>query len=50
MIPDSRVLDAPPEHLNQESVVQTASQYDLVILHTSTPSFKLDVRTAEMIK
>jgi hopanoid biosynthesis associated radical SAM protein HpnJ len=50
MIPDSRVLDAPPEHLNQESVVQTAGQYDLVILHTSTPSFKLDVRTAEMIK
>lgn len=50
MIPDSRVLDAPPEHLDQEAVVQAASQYDLVVLHTSTPSFKLDVRTAEMIK
>jgi hopanoid biosynthesis associated radical SAM protein HpnJ len=50
MIPDSRVLDAPPEHLDQAKTVEIAKDYDLVLLHTSTPSFKLDVRTAEMIK
>ena len=50
MIPDSRVLDAPPEKLDQKRTVEIAAGYDLVVLHTSTPSFKLDVRTAESIK
>ena len=50
MIPESRVLDAPPEHLNQQQSVAIAKDYDFVVLHTSTPSFQLDVRTAEMIK
>jgi len=50
MIPDSRVIDAPPEHLDQAAIVDMARQYDLVILHTSTPSFRLDCRTAAMIK
>src|SRR5512143_153090 len=50
MIPGSRVLDAPPEHLNQQQTVDIAKDYDFVVLHTSTPSFQLDARTAEMIK
>jgi hopanoid biosynthesis associated radical SAM protein HpnJ len=50
MIPGSRLLDAPPEHIDQAGTVRIAQEYDLVVLHTSTPSFKLDVRTAEMIK
>jgi len=50
MIKDSRVLDAPPEKLNQAQTVEIAKDYDFVVLHTSTPSFKMDVRTAEMIK
>ncbi len=50
MIEGARLLDAPPEHLKQAEVVSTASKYDFVVLHTSTPSFKLDVRTARMIK
>jgi hopanoid biosynthesis associated radical SAM protein HpnJ len=50
MIKDSRVLDAPPEKLNQVQTVAIAKEYDFVVLHTSTPSFKMDIRTAEMIK
>jgi len=50
MIRDSRVLDAPPEKLNQVQTVAIAKEYDFVVLHTSTPSFKMDIRTAEMIK
>jgi len=50
MIKDSRVLDAPPEKLNQVQMIAIAKEYDFVVLHTSTPSFKMDVRTAEMIK
>jgi hopanoid biosynthesis associated radical SAM protein HpnJ len=50
LVPESRVLDAPPEHLNQEQAVAIARDYDFVVVHTSTPSFQLDVRTAQMIK
>ena len=50
MIPESRVLDAPPERIDQAEAVAIAKDYDFVVLHTSTPSFRLDARTAEMIK
>src|SRR5438034_186709 len=50
MIDGSRVLDAPPEQLNQEQTVAVVKDYDFVVVHTSTPSFQLDVRTAQMIK
>ena len=50
MIPESRVLDAPPERLTQVQTVAIAQEYDFVVLHTSTPSFQLDIRTAQMIK
>ena len=50
MIKDSRVLDAPPKGLTQVQSVDIAKDYDFIVLHTSTPSFKMDVQTAEMIK
>lgn len=50
MIPDSKVVDAPPEKLSQEVVAKMAADYDLIVLHTSTPSFRLDCRTARMMK
>jgi hopanoid biosynthesis associated radical SAM protein HpnJ len=50
LVAESRVLDAPPEHLDQEQTVAIAKDYDFVVLHTSTPSFQLDTRTAQMIK
>ena len=50
LIEHSRVLDAPPEGLNQAQTVEVAKEYDCVVLHTSTPSVKLDARTAELIK
>ena len=50
MLPGARLLDAPPLHLSVEDVVRIARDYDHVVLHTSTPSFRADVRTAEAIK
>ena len=50
LIEHSRVLDAPPEGLNQAQTVEVAKEYDFIVLHTSTPSVKLDARTAELIK
>ena len=50
MIPGSRVLDAPPAGVDQAQTVSIARNYDFVVIHTSTPSFPLDVRTAQRIK
>jgi hopanoid biosynthesis associated radical SAM protein HpnJ len=50
LIPGSRVLDAPPEGLNQEETVAVARDYDFVVIHTSAPSLRKDGETAEMIK
>src|SRR5262249_51935095 len=50
MLPGARLLDAPPEGLSVEDVVRVARDYDHVVIHTSTPSFRADVRTAEALK
>lgn len=50
MIPGSRVLDAPPHGIGVPETVAIARDYDLVVLHTSTPSFRLDADTAARIK
>lgn len=50
LTPRSRVLDAPPEGLGVEETVAIARDYDMVVIHTSTPSFRADTRTAEAIK
>jgi hopanoid biosynthesis associated radical SAM protein HpnJ len=50
MLPGSRLLDAPPLDMPVDEVVRIASEYDHVVIHTSTPSFRADVRTAQAIK
>jgi hopanoid biosynthesis associated radical SAM protein HpnJ len=50
MLPGARLLDAPPLHLSVEETVRIAREYDHVVVHTSTPSFRADVRTAQAIK
>src|SRR4029434_6066925 len=50
MLPGARLLDAPPEHMTVEDVVEVARDYDHVVVHTSTPSFRADVRTAQALK
>ena len=50
MLPGARVLDAPPLKLSVEETVRIAREYDMVVVHTSTPSFRADVRTAQAIK
>jgi hopanoid biosynthesis associated radical SAM protein HpnJ len=50
MIPGSRVLDAPPLGIGVPETVEIARDYELVVLHTSTPSFRLDADTAARIK
>jgi len=50
LIPDSRVLDAPADELTVDQTLQIAENYELVILHTSTPSFPTDAKFVELLK
>jgi len=50
LVPGSRLVDAPPAGLGLDDVIPLARDYDLAVLHTSTPSFPHDVRVAEALK
>ncbi|KAA0180641.1 hopanoid biosynthesis associated radical SAM protein HpnJ [Cupriavidus gilardii] len=50
LVPGSRLLDAPADGLSLEQTLAIASEYELVIVHTSTPSFPADVRFAQALK
>ncbi|WP_419815029.1 hopanoid biosynthesis associated radical SAM protein HpnJ [Glacieibacterium sp.] len=50
LVEGSKLIDAPAHNLSFADIEHEAKQRDLLVLHTSTPSFKQDVRTAEMMK
>jgi hopanoid biosynthesis associated radical SAM protein HpnJ len=50
LVPDSRLLDAPADGLTVEQSLAAARGFDLVIMHTSTPSFPADAAFAELLK
>jgi hopanoid biosynthesis associated radical SAM protein HpnJ len=50
MLPDSKVLDAPPHKVSIDQTVQMAPDYELLVLFTSTPGFHVDVKIAEMMR
>lgn len=50
LIPGSRLIDAPARGLSLEEVKPLARDYELAVLHTSTPSFHSDVKVAEALK
>ncbi|WP_295996501.1 hopanoid biosynthesis associated radical SAM protein HpnJ [Rugamonas sp.] len=50
MVPGSRLLDAPADELTVAQSLDIAADYELVIIHTSTPSYDGDARFAEALK
>ncbi len=50
LVPGSRLVDAPPLDMPADVVVETAAEYDLVVIHTSTPSLYRDADTARRIR
>ncbi|PZV16759.1 MAG: hopanoid biosynthesis associated radical SAM protein HpnJ [Leptolyngbya sp.] len=50
MVPGSKLVDAPPHGQTIADVLAIAKDYELVIMHTSTPSLANDVKCAEAIK
>ena len=50
ILPESRVLDAPPLGIGVAETVAIAREYEVVVIHSSTPSFRVDAETAASIK
>src|SRR5262249_46262875 len=50
LIPNSRLLDAPPHGVGVHEAGEISKDYDFVVLFTSTAGFGNDVRLAEMMK
>lgn len=50
MLPDSKVVDAPPHKISIDQTVQMAKDFELLVLFTSTPGFTVDVKIAEMMR
>jgi len=50
LVQGSRLVDAPPARLKLADILPLASEYELAVLHTSTPSFASDVKVAEALK
>ena len=50
MVPDSKLIDAPARGVPLEDVLPLANDYELLVMHTSTPSFPNDIKMAEAMK
>jgi len=50
MVEGSRLIDAPAHDQSWDDIKHEVDGKELVILHTSTPSFGQDIRTAKLIK
>jgi hopanoid biosynthesis associated radical SAM protein HpnJ len=50
MVEHGHLLDASARDLDVEEVIRQAHDYDLIILHTSTPTLANDARVAESLK
>ncbi|GEP05084.1 hopanoid biosynthesis associated radical SAM protein HpnJ [Methylobacterium oxalidis] len=50
LVENSKLIDAPPHKTKLDDVARQAKDFDLVVLHTSVPSFKQDVATVEALK
>ena len=50
LVDTSRLIDAPPHRQTLSDLAHLVKDYDLVVLHTSTPSFLSDVKTIAALK
>ena len=50
LVENSKLVDAPPHRQSLADVLPMAKDHDLVVLHTSAPSFASDVKTIEALK
>ncbi|KGM33109.1 radical SAM protein [Inquilinus limosus MP06] len=50
LVEGSKLIDGPPSRISPAAVAAQAKDYDLAVLHTSTPSFASDVKMIEALK
>ena len=50
LVENSKLIDAPPHKTSLAEVVAQAGDFDLVVAHTSVPSFRSDVKVIEALK
>ena len=50
MLPDSKVIDAPPHKITPQQIVDMAPEFDFLVLFTSTPGFVNDCALVEQMK
>ena len=50
LVDNSKLIDAPPHQIKLADILPLARGYDLVVAHTSTPSFVSDVKALEALK
>ena len=50
LVDNSKLIDAPPHRCKLADILPLARGYDLVVAHTSTPSFVSDVKALEALK
>ena len=50
LIPESRLIDAPPAGIGLDAVLRVAGDYEQVVMHTSSPSFASDAKVAQALK
>ena len=50
LVEGSKLIDAPPHRLKFSDIAPEIAQRELIVLHTSTPSFSSDIKTVRAIK
>ncbi|MGA8196107.1 MAG: hopanoid biosynthesis associated radical SAM protein HpnJ, partial [Acetobacteraceae bacterium] len=50
LVPGSKLIDAPPAGIGLDDVTRQARDFELCVIHTSTPSFASDVKVAAALK
>ena len=50
LIEESRLLDAPSHGVSPEETVNISKEYDFVVIFTSTPGFRSDIKLAGLMK
>ncbi|HEY2884847.1 MAG TPA: hopanoid biosynthesis associated radical SAM protein HpnJ [Rhizomicrobium sp.] len=50
MVEGAKIIDAPPHGLTFKDIEDDVKSHDFIVIHTSTPSFRSDCKTAQLIR
>src|SRR5689334_15185991 len=50
LVPHSKLIDSIPHGIRMPDILRQAAEYDLAVLHTSSPSFPDDVKALQALK